>query len=428
MAMRITREDLYREIWTEPATKIARRYDVSSSYLARVCEGLNVPHPPRGYWARKAVGETIQIPALPPATPGDPIAWVKGVAISERLPPVDLPAPSTSARQRTRPTHHPLVKAWRTFLEGASPIDNGYMVPRKRNVLDAFVTKGMIRSAAEALNTLLIELEMRGHRVTLSAEHHHRPPVDVALREIKDSYERRPNDWRPNRPTVAYVRGVAIGVTFFELTEHVKVRQTGPDRYVRIKDLPPTCRYAPQAPNETDLMRDMTTGRFVVRAYSPRSDTSWRQEWIESQPGEIAETAKAIADALESATPTIAQQVEEAERRARAEHARIDAAIRRHEAEERVKALQAARQAAKDELRSIVTAWNDAFGVEAFFVALSRRAESLDAESSAELEGRIREARKLMGGQDAIERFLRWTMPPEQAAEKADSETDELDE
>ena len=46
--MRITREELYKQIWNEPLTKLAQHYDVSSSYLARVCEGLNVPHPPRG--------------------------------------------------------------------------------------------------------------------------------------------------------------------------------------------------------------------------------------------------------------------------------------------------------------------------------------------------------------------------------------------
>jgi hypothetical protein len=30
--MRITRDELYKEIWNEPATKLAHRYDVSSSY------------------------------------------------------------------------------------------------------------------------------------------------------------------------------------------------------------------------------------------------------------------------------------------------------------------------------------------------------------------------------------------------------------
>jgi hypothetical protein len=37
------------------------------------------------------------------------------------------------------------------------------MMPRKKNVLDAFVTKAMIRVAAEALDAILIELKMRGH-------------------------------------------------------------------------------------------------------------------------------------------------------------------------------------------------------------------------------------------------------------------------
>src|ERR1043166_9305266 len=108
--MRITRDELYKEIWNEPATKLAHRYDVSSSYLARVCEALNVPHPPRGYWARKAVGEKIPVPALPAAAPGDPLGWEKGVAVLERLPPVaPSSAMSSISKDTHRPAHHPLV-------------------------------------------------------------------------------------------------------------------------------------------------------------------------------------------------------------------------------------------------------------------------------------------------------------------------------
>jgi len=54
--------------------------------------------------------------------------------------------------------------------------------------------------------------------------------------------------------------GARIGLTLFELTENVRVRRTGADRYVRIKDLPPTRRYAPQSPDEADETRDMPTG------------------------------------------------------------------------------------------------------------------------------------------------------------------------
>ena len=417
--MRITREDLYKRIWSEPATALARRYDVSSSYLARVCEGLNVPHPPRGYWARKAAGEKIAIPPLPPASPGDPVEWVRGLAVAERLPPLESPAPSKSKAGRApRPTSHPLVAAWRSYLDEASPTESDYLAPRKKNLLDAFVTKAMIRAAADALNALFIELELRGHRVLLSADYsHNRPPVDVAQRAIKDQYARRPNAWQPARPTVAHVHGAVIGLTLFELTEHVRVRQTGADRYVRITDLAPVRRYAPQSPDETDLTRDMPTGRFVLRAYSTLYDTAWQHEWTESSSGEFVTLGKAIADFLEEIAPALVKQAEEAQQRQRERQARAEEESRRHEARERAKARQQARQAAKEELRGIVKAWNDAFAVEAFFTELSRRAATLKGAARANLETRICTARALMGGQDAVERFLSWTSPAEMESE-----------
>ena len=342
--MRITREELYTQIWSEPATKLAKRYDVSSSYLARVCEGLNVPHPPRGYWARRAVGEKMPVPPLPPAGPGDPLSWEKGVAVMERLPLLELPPEPAKSKGQTgppkRPAHHPLVTAWRGVLEEAAPTEGGYMAPRKKNVLDAFVTKAMIRSAAEALDAILIELEMRGHRVQLSPDYCNRPPVDVAQRPIKDPYYRRPNEWQPNRPTIAYLRDAKIGLTLFELTEHVRVRRTGADRYVRISDLPPTRRYAPQAPGEADETRDMPTGRFVLRAYSPRHDAPWQREWTERQKGEFVTMANAIADALQEAVPVIMKHVEDAEQRRRAQEAQEKIERRRREARERAEARQ----------------------------------------------------------------------------------------
>lgn len=427
--MRISREDLYKEIWSEPATTLARRYDVSSSYLARVCEGLNVPHPPRGYWARKAAGEKMPIPPLPPADPGDPLSWVKGVAVLERLPPIELPPaqPKSKGRAATpqRPAHHPLVTAWRGVLEEAAPTETGYMMPRKKNVLDAFVTKAMIRGAAEALDAILIEFEMRGHRVQLSPDyHHHRPPVDVARRPIRDQYSRRPNEWQPGRPTIAYVQNALIGLTLFELTEHVRVRRTGADRYVCISDLPPVRRYAPQSPDEADETRDMPTGRFVLRAYSPRHGTAWQHEWTESQKGEFVTMVKTIADALEEAAPVLVKQVEDAERRERERQAQAEKEARRRRARERAEARQRARQAAKEELRAIVKAWNDAFALEAFFTELSRHAAALDGDERANLEARIQVARELTGGQDAVDRFLKWKLPPGGKAEGEDALAD----
>jgi hypothetical protein len=373
--MRITREKLHQQIWSEPATKLAQRYDVSSSYLARVCEGLNVPHPPRGYWARKTAGEKMPVPPLPLAGPGDPLWWEKGVAVIERLPPLETTKSRGKAAPPKRPAHHPLVTAWRGVVDEATSTEAGYVAPRKKNVLDAFVTKGMTRRAAEALDAILVELEMRGHRVQLSPDYYnHRPPVDVAQRPIKNEYEHRPLEWRPNRPTIAYVRGADIGLNLFELTEHVRVRRSGADRYVRIADLPPTRRYAPQSPDEADETRDMPTGRFVLRAYSPRRDAPWQQEWTESEKATFVEMANAIADALEEAAPIIIKQLGDAEQRERERQAQAAIEERRRRAREHTEARQRARQAAMEELRSIVRVWTDAFALEAFFNELARRA------------------------------------------------------
>lgn len=68
--IRLEREALYREVWAEPVTKVARRYGISDVGLQKICRRLEVPLPPRGYWARVAAGRTPrQAPLLPTKGP-----------------------------------------------------------------------------------------------------------------------------------------------------------------------------------------------------------------------------------------------------------------------------------------------------------------------------------------------------------------------
>jgi hypothetical protein len=98
--MGITREKLYEEVWAEPMTKVAARYNVSSSFLARVCKGLNVPRPERGYWAKLAVGKAPPKPALPEARPGDELEWSRDG--EPRRVARALPKPPEEAAQSAR--------------------------------------------------------------------------------------------------------------------------------------------------------------------------------------------------------------------------------------------------------------------------------------------------------------------------------------
>jgi hypothetical protein len=60
------RERLYEEVWSEPTQRVARSYGISDVALSKVCEQLQVPKPPRGYWAKRDAGHEVpKRPKLP---------------------------------------------------------------------------------------------------------------------------------------------------------------------------------------------------------------------------------------------------------------------------------------------------------------------------------------------------------------------------
>src|ERR1700757_4195911 len=61
------REELYAEIWEQPATKVAAKYGISSVMLGKVCPKLKIPQPERGYWAKKQFGKPVKKIPLPEA-------------------------------------------------------------------------------------------------------------------------------------------------------------------------------------------------------------------------------------------------------------------------------------------------------------------------------------------------------------------------
>ncbi|WP_153041063.1 hypothetical protein [Paraburkholderia monticola] len=60
------REKLYEEIWSEPVSKVSKRYQISDVGLRKICLSLDVPVPPRGYWEKLAAGKAVSKPQLQP--------------------------------------------------------------------------------------------------------------------------------------------------------------------------------------------------------------------------------------------------------------------------------------------------------------------------------------------------------------------------
>lgn len=61
----ITRDQLYRRVWETPMSRLALEFGISGNGLAKICDRLNVPYPPRGYWARKEAGQKVVTFRLP---------------------------------------------------------------------------------------------------------------------------------------------------------------------------------------------------------------------------------------------------------------------------------------------------------------------------------------------------------------------------
>ncbi|WP_246699296.1 hypothetical protein [Rhizobium sp. BK456] len=60
---KLSREELFA-LWEKPTSEIAKELDLSDVAIGKLCSKLQVPKPPRGYWARMQAGQRPRRPAL----------------------------------------------------------------------------------------------------------------------------------------------------------------------------------------------------------------------------------------------------------------------------------------------------------------------------------------------------------------------------
>ena len=89
----MNRDDLYRQVWSHPMTHVARELGKSDVAVAKLCKKLDVPVPPRGYWAKLRAGQRVSQAPLPSGGPAIEAA-------TDDAPPSD---PTKSARGRRPP-------------------------------------------------------------------------------------------------------------------------------------------------------------------------------------------------------------------------------------------------------------------------------------------------------------------------------------
>lgn len=424
--MPIPREQLYQEVWAEPMLAVAKRYEVSGSYLARICEQLRVPRPPRGYWAQLQVGKVPPRPELPQAEPGDELAWYREgearpvPALMAASPPTARATTASSSEQSSRPkkraSHHPLLLAAKEhFLNShkRSYFDDGYLRPKKQLLVDLVVSEEALDRAIRVANALFLALEDAGHRVVIAPHGPHYAGTQVDVRgEKTNDYERR--HWRPIRPTVAFMNGgIVIGLKLFERSERVPARYQG-GQWVRanVKEQQKPRRGPPLWNHDYTTQHDFPSGRFCLHAYSPYHLLRWSQQWEETRRGELEGMLEGIRGDLENAAKKLPAMLAEAEREEAERRAKADAEHREWQRKEAERRRRENYKASREHLLSLIDSWSVAKHIAAFLTEAEFGVSGLEGKQQEAMTARLQQAREMFGDTNVLRYLEAWEPPP----------------
>lgn len=418
----MTRQELFDLVWAEPMIAAAKRFNVSGSYLARVCSRLNVPRPARGYWAKLAVGKAPAKPTLPEARVGDEITWDPDGGLPE-VSRIIRPTPITKKRNRkatasaeSSSQHELIAGAKNLFLAGRESRWSNYLKPAKKLLPEIHVTKSALDNALELADALFKQLEQRGHRVTLASvgEHIHSPEIDT--REKPDRRNYHIDLWSPARSTVVYVNGTTIGLVIFELTESTQMRYVN-GTYIREKDyVPPKSKWARDA--TWTSTQDIPCGRFSIIAYTSYYSKKWSRNWKEIHTGDFIKRSAQLALEIERCEAEAAETILLGKRTEEEERIRHEQMRRAWQEEQNQQRIQKAHTDSKLELEKIITKYSEARLMEDFIKHIEENVSPTDETSRERLKTLITQARLLINGNNLIESFMDWRSPLDRIKEK----------
>jgi hypothetical protein len=396
--MRVPREKLHKEVWAEPMTTVAKRYDVSSNYLARICERLNIPRPGRGHWQQRAVGAEVETQPLPEAQPGDEIEWARDGSAPAIAP---MSSEARPRRGNARPETHPLLVGARVLFEQVrAGREVLYVVPRKNKLVDVFVTPATLDWALKVANDLFLFLEDRGYQVVLAPPGRGYQRADLNVREgAKPQHEYGDygrGSWQPMSPTTALIGDIAIGITIYETMEEAdSVWRNGKCvRYEAPQALPAPKRRAPLFAQERVSKHWFPTGRLGLHAYAA-AGVGWDQAWIEKRAGDLPTMFEHIAKTFEGAAPRITKMLGERAREQEKRHKEFEEQQKKWGREEEERRSKQEEVARLKRIEDQIASWRTARDIRAYV---------------AEIHGLVADAKLRISEGTSADQDLKWAL------------------
>ncbi|MGX5733806.1 hypothetical protein [Bosea thiooxidans] len=423
-ALKISREDLYEQVWVAPINHLAEKFGVSGSYLARVCSALNVPRPPLGYWQKKAVGKAAPRPELPPALPGDQLSWAKDKPLAAPVKKrVWRTVDRKAATKTIRPARHPmLIGVEESFRKSRTIEETEFLRPYKQLLPDIVASEPRLGRALELANDIYSALYRKGHRVLIAPPDQELDRVHIEERETpgKDrKYGRYQlgSIWSPRRPTVTYIGAMPIGLALTEMTERVTLRYLD-GRYVRADSKQVQSAKPWQLTHSWTTEQDLPCGRFRFVAYSPLAGVDWTANWQETQTVSMSTMVAAIVQKLESVEDELRALMKAAEEAAARRRREWEEAQERYRREEDQRRVAEALADSKKQLAGIMEKWAAATAVERFFSEAQARVGEVEGERRAHLTERLALAKSLVGPLDPLAFLAEWLGPEERYKSK----------
>jgi hypothetical protein len=194
-------------------TTVATAFGISSVALKKTCKKLNIPTPPRGYWAKLAVGLKLPQEPLPPAADAATVEFDVKANTQRReeirqqraiLPPDGPPRLSLSADCSKL---HPVIADLLRLLKTEKPDYEGLVCARDSRLPTVTVPPGSIDRVVRALNALFEELQNRG--IPFTIEKHRKEgafrrgedAICVTVQEPFETIEREPTLEEKKRPS-----------------------------------------------------------------------------------------------------------------------------------------------------------------------------------------------------------------------------------
>ncbi len=211
-AIELTREELYKRVWSTPMSKLAAEFGLSDVGLAKVCRRHKIPKPSRGYWAKLERGKKVeQWPLMPvddeslqtiffhkretPATGNAKKPITVDPEIAALIEAESAPANQIRALTDLRGAD-PLVIATRESLSKQEVDEYGRVSSCRGSRSPCFeicVSKQNVQRALLLLHSLVRAFRDRGYRLHECDERSAQPYVEVLGKRFRVSV------WEPSK-------------------------------------------------------------------------------------------------------------------------------------------------------------------------------------------------------------------------------------